>query len=59
MLSTNYPLQTIGTNRMKVKECENIFHAKRSQQRSRTQLISGKSDFKTKAITRAKKDVVY
>ena len=48
-------LETRGTFRLKVKGCENIFHANRDQKKAGVAtLISDKIDFKTKAVKRDK-----
>ena len=48
-------LETRDTYRLKVKGCKKIFHANREQKKAGVAiLISGKIDFKTKAVKRDK-----
>ena len=55
MLSTRDPLQTQGLYRLKVRGWKKVFHANGNQKKAGVAiLISDKTDFKTKTITRDK-----
>ena len=57
MLSIRDPLQTWDTYRLKVKGWKKIFHANGNQRKPGvSNLISGKTDFKIKTITRDKQE---
>ena len=57
MLSTRDPLQTCGHIQTESEGMEKIFHANGNQKKAGVAiLISDKIDFKTKTITRDKKD---